>query len=69
MMSVPTAGVYRNPSSSKRMMRALRIHSSQFRGAHMASDFHGTDDHGLLTASLERLAARIVGGQKTVRLK
>ena len=48
----------------------LRIHSAQFHGAqHMAGDFHGTDDHGLLTASLERLVTRVIGGQKTIRLE
>ena len=35
----------------------------------MAGDFHGTDDHGLLSTLLERLVARVVGGQKTIRLE
>lgn len=35
----------------------------------MAGDFHGTDDHGLLSTLLERLVTRVIGWQETVGLE
>lgn len=69
-MSVPAGGRVPESELVQTHDEPLRVHAAQLHGAqHVACDLLGADDHGLLTASLERLVMRIVGWQETVGLE